>query len=810
MPLGSLNSATAQSRLKVFADDTIAGWSTQLRTSVGEAQVPVMFEVYTPDQRVLKLDGISNHEGRTEIEFLGFHTKKAGTYKARAYQAGSYPESDFSYFTVYPDRPHANSSDVILNDHAVSANGSDSTTLTVVLRDEHKNPIANHLIEIFSSRVEDTITLTDQFTDEHGRLTASISSRQEGISTFIVQDKTVDLVLHKRPQISFLPAGGDTNPALGGNSLLMAELLAQDTIEEESSPSASEEIPVTESEPPASNEASVISDSNLHGAVDHFEITLAPSAGSRGTQAKMNEPISVKVQAQDIQDRAVTSYTGTIRFSSTDSNALLPEDYTFKADDLGEKIFSLAVTFAETGSQKIEVIDLDDWDINGSLEIGVVEELETTVSGQEHAIEIKYPENGTTLGQTNVAVSGQGPPNIGIDIYVNGNFQKSADIDTDGFFSVSTKLTDGENKIFIIEKSGKERKSNSVTVQVDNTAPKLDTFEVIPEGDLKTDDFYTVRLTSEPKLDVSIRVIVKHSLVESSSQPGTYEATLPAPAAAGEYPITVILQDQLGNTTEEKPNRTLRVVESAESPPKVTGLRANAGNQKVTLTWDDIRDESEVVVAQYKIYFGENENVLNQTLFTTDATPQVTISNLQNGVTYYFALTAVSEDNVESAEKSLLASATPGANEAQLRGLPGNGYMTLEWDAFEGLPVAGYKAYYGLQTGSYSSFTLVPVTHQSVVIPDLVNNLTYYAVITPVDAAGNELNVRTNEVAVIPSPTAVGVTRGVAPTRPNVIIDHTQPPQGGSGPNTIWIVIISFLITQVVVIGSRRLYRGHR
>jgi hypothetical protein len=61
------------------------------------------------------------------------------------------------------------------------------------------------------------------------------------------------------------------------------------------------------------------------------------------------------IVALDASNHVVTNYTGTIRFSSTDSDAVLPDAYTFTADDKGSHQF--LVTFMTAGKQTLTVTD---------------------------------------------------------------------------------------------------------------------------------------------------------------------------------------------------------------------------------------------------------------------------------------------------------------------------------------------------------------------------------------------------------------------------------------------------------------------
>jgi hypothetical protein len=61
------------------------------------------------------------------------------------------------------------------------------------------------------------------------------------------------------------------------------------------------------------------------------------------------------VTAQDAGGNTITTYTGTIHFTSTDSHAILPVNYTFVAGDHGTRTFS--TTFDTAGNQSITATD---------------------------------------------------------------------------------------------------------------------------------------------------------------------------------------------------------------------------------------------------------------------------------------------------------------------------------------------------------------------------------------------------------------------------------------------------------------------
>jgi uncharacterized protein YaiE (UPF0345 family) len=87
-------------------------------------------------------------------------------------------------------------------------------------------------------------------------------------------------------------------------------------------------------------------------ALDHIRLT---SAGTIAAGA----PFDLIVTAQDRYGNTVTSYTGTITFTTSDpdSGVVLPSAYTFTADDNGSHTFSGGATLFTTGAQTITATD---------------------------------------------------------------------------------------------------------------------------------------------------------------------------------------------------------------------------------------------------------------------------------------------------------------------------------------------------------------------------------------------------------------------------------------------------------------------
>ena len=81
------------------------------------------------------------------------------------------------------------------------------------------------------------------------------------------------------------------------------------------------------------------------------------------TTATAGVAYNFTVTARDIYGNVATGYTGTVAFSSSDSQALLPANYTFTSSDAGQHTFS--ATLETPGIQWIAATDTGNSSING-------------------------------------------------------------------------------------------------------------------------------------------------------------------------------------------------------------------------------------------------------------------------------------------------------------------------------------------------------------------------------------------------------------------------------------------------------------
>ena len=86
---------------------------------------------------------------------------------------------------------------------------------------------------------------------------------------------------------------------------------------------------------------------NAAGAT-HFTVTGFPSPTTAGAAH------NVTVTAYDAYGNVATGYTGTVHFTSSDAQAVLPANYTFTAGDAGH---TFSATLETAGTQSITATD---------------------------------------------------------------------------------------------------------------------------------------------------------------------------------------------------------------------------------------------------------------------------------------------------------------------------------------------------------------------------------------------------------------------------------------------------------------------
>lgn len=570
------------SGIEMDAIDTVAGYGALLRLSNAPSENELEILVEKPDGSQVLLETESDLYGKAKIDVEGFYTKKAGEYTVMARTKNSKEDyGSAATFTVYPDSVSTSRSVLSVDRTTASANGNDYVSLEVYLRDRYNNPIQGHTINIISSRLTDEVVRISsaEYTNNQGSMLFHIYSRESGVATFMAHDTTSNITLNDRAKIAYYEPAA-TAPAIGGHTVILAS-------------------------------------SSVAGPVSKFEIEELEES------VKVGQTLNFTVTAYDEDDNIATDYTGEIRFSSTDNNATLPQDYQFEAEDQGTHTFSLSLSFETEGTQMLTVTNIDDDEIYGEFEIEVVRQ--GTGSSSNSGSDSNSGNSGTetftvltptagTYSRDSLTFTGKATYGLSVQIYEEETKIGSTSVTADGTFSyVATGLQDGPHvySVSTVDSTGKvEETSDDIAIEIDTSAPEVDQMEISPEGDIPAGSSFTVTLYTEKDLpEVSILFNNQlYDLVQDVLVDGVYQGVITAPEEVGEYEVDAILVDEVGNQGSYNAVSTLNVIEAiaeeiteepetlpevaeeemdkSEAPGPVSGVQAVAGDGRVTLSWE--------------------------------------------------------------------------------------------------------------------------------------------------------------------------------------------------------------------------------
>ncbi len=809
------------------ADDTIAGYPTTLTSSKMEEGVDVIFQIVKPDGSKLNIPAKSGVDGKAQTELNGYHTKKAGIYKVSL----SKLDKDFgseNTFKVFSDAFSPTKSKISADKSSLSAK-HDNLVIRIIAKDKYENPISGQIIKLISSRLEDHIKAEGGgITDEKGVAVFDIYSDEAGVSVFTAINQTLGQEIMERSKIIFYTSEEDFS--IGGN-MFSANL-------------ADEEMTSFENED--------------FGVLDYFEIEFP-------NEVKVKDDSTyLTIIAKDENGNTVKNYTGTVRILvSNDDNVIIPSEgeYAFIEKDQGKKEFALAMTFTTIGQKKIEVFDYEDGQINKSIKgeknVNVVENKDDPFDdllNQTSEIEIKSPTDSSELSNSSITVTGLASPNTNLKLMLDDTKVAEVSVDSQGFFSTTVNdIEDGKREIQVIEIEGLNRASAPVSFFVDSTPPRVDTLTVMPEGDIKTEENYTVTAYSEPALDsVKIRInSIEETLTESAVTPGKYEGTFLAPMSPGKYSISILLVDKLGNEANYNNQAELNVIEKLViKPDKIANVLATSGDKQIDLTW--IAPNSQKEIDHYNVYVGESQYDLK--IKAQVKVTNVIITNLTNDKEYFISVSAVDIDKAEGDKSNVInskpklfdtnctgdsysptgtspcfvcpapyqvnsnntvcAHAVAPTGKEKLRAISGDSKVTLTWEPYE--EAVKYKVLFGIKSKKYEVELETEDNVTSYVVNDLMNKIPYYFTVVAIDERGIEISEKYNEVVEIPKGFGFKVVPSKKEIPTTILKDFSKESKikGSTGPESITFIAVSFLIASVffflrkrkVVIGNMSNY----
>jgi hypothetical protein len=649
-----LSNASLDQKSEVLISDlnnTIAGMPVDFM-AYGDPYEPIDVALTKPSGSSLSLQVVTDAKGEAFIELYDYHVREAGEYTVAARHLngnGSY--SAASSFVVYTG-PVDLGSQVSLNKK--TAQTGETLELKVELADSYGNPIDGHVLKVISSDSKVSIYTPEFATDESGEMSFYLTSDEAVLADLSIYDSSINKTLNSTPQLAFT---GDSNSfqAVGGWSYDSSNIVL------------------------ASDDA---------GPIDSFRI----EGIEESTVAA--EQLSVTITAIDEDGLTVTDYTGTVRFSSSDEAASLPNDYEFSAEDQGQHAFSLAFEFITQGEQSLTVTDIDQPSIEGEFEFEVVDEdadydsdYVTTSYEREGDFTLISPASGT-YSSDNMEVQGEAEYGYSAVIYLNDDIAGYTDVDFDDSFTYSLQgLNDGDYELYveIASVSGEDDNGDPLidelietseveTLTIDTSAPELVSIESDPESSVGTGDSFVITVLSEASLEEASVILDEEVYeLEETSTSGKYQVNLVAPDEEGEFTIDVVLMDQLGNQVQYRDQLSITVSANAESNdtetddaeiadgdgddddvsdaaalaviPGATGLTALSGEESVTLSWEAV--DSENPIAYYRVYYGPSSDSMYAISDTFDSSTSWVITNLTGDEVYYFSVAAVDIEGEE-------------------------------------------------------------------------------------------------------------------------------------------------------------------
>lgn len=729
----------------ISADDSIAGVGIPLTVSDLAPNSAVDVVIKDPDGMSATVHAKTDAQGTAVTTVPGSLTEHAGQYSLRAMQNRTDVSSGVQV-TVAPGSMDPWTSTLQVWTPRISADGHDEAEIEVRLMDKYGNVLADRPVTLISSRPDDHITALTPQTDDEGIQHFALSTEEPGV----IQLRAVDLLSGNTIVASAqIKAGG----AMGGH-------LAGDVTYGNEDTNG------------ALDRRMFYAQTVSFDIIDHFEVT-APQSVQRGVEAQ-----TITIRAVDRSGNTVEDYVGTVRFSSTDPEATLPNfgTYTFKERDLGEKIFPLVLKFRTGGMQIFRVEDANDARISGEAEISVDGGGSTGPAG---GITVTSHHNEDYVSSLLVTIEGTGPRFANL-IVMGGISDAVGTTDDNGAFSIPITLSPGQRDFTIrVRDDAGRNDSGPLHLILDQDLPVIKTITFAPEMP-EAGANVLVAVESEPGLEsVSLNMSTdamqaSHTpLAENPSLPGSYQAFFTAPAA-GSYQPVLTATDKAGNRSEI---RTMFSV-GMESLPVVQNVRVEPRVNSVELEWDAIAGE----VNGYRIYIGESPVDFQNTLDTGRVTTKATVAGLTPGKTYYFAVTAL-KDNAESANRSDPVSAAVLGLTLEIK--QSEGGLTVEWPSLStDLPLSSFLLEYttdaiAAQNKTFNEHRMINGQLSFYAIRDLLPSITYYIRLTPITVTGQKLEDL--------SATGQGTTpaAGFKPSaRDDIPFDDVQHPGATQNPAT--------------------------
>jgi len=501
----------------------------------------ITFVVTKPDEGTYKFSSTSTVTGFAETNLNSQNLKKAGEYTITA-SAKGYISKNPQRFFLRHGKVSATESKIETINYKVKL--EQQADIIVTILDKYKNPIPKHKVLLTSTRPDDDIEIYGKkMTDKTGVIHFKVSSKTEGKSYYLALDQDSGITLENKVEIQYT----DSEKHEEGNEANSLSFL---------STFLKRFIPTVQAA----------------GEIAYYVID-SPAF------FKVNEETEITVKAYDNTNNLLTGYLGRVEFKSSDTSSLIiPPDYTFTESDLGEHVFK--ITLKTPGSYLFTVSAIGNPSVKGEKQV-IVQSDQNTEQGSLTKPQILSPPKGTperttVLSSSKIEIAGKADPEITIEIYDQdtklGEVLSNA---SNLFFFQTDELVDGRHSLKVIAKDdeGHSISSDIVSVIIDTSNPIMlrEALTIEPQQ-VKPGENVTFTIKTESGLD-GVRIIVNQTsitLIESTSQAGTYIGTYTAPSTSGTFSVDVELKDSVSNPVLFKDQGNITVTETPEETQSVT------------------------------------------------------------------------------------------------------------------------------------------------------------------------------------------------------------------------------------------------
>jgi len=668
----------------VNVSDTFAGDEAMLQITGLTNSEGVSAQLIRPDKSTLNLSFQADSEGVVKSEIYGLHLQQSGGYQLEVVRSSATSLTEKEVFTVQPGAASKYRSTIKSAVTTLPADGVSLSPITVQVKDAYGNAVPGQAVKVFSSRNEDVINLAGK-TDINGLVKGTVFSTTPGVS--IISALVNEEMLFEKAEVVFhLPA---TPMGAAGQSGIGRFLKAQ-------------------------------------LFTDDFEEVAYLSIEGLPAEVLTEEGYTFRVLAKDTNGNVVKNYEGQVRFSSNDSGASLPVDYTFTRTDQGQHEFAVAAAFATPGKRTLTVTDIAASTIQGQVELNVVSKDRVVEPPVGDGLVILTPNPGT-FSSPRMTITGRGEPGVPIKITDGPTVlveDLSLDINGD-FFYQTPALADGRH-LFRAELMDGSTFSNVVEIRIDNTPPRVLAVEVDPPNGVAAGGVFRVSVSSNEPL--STATCTFNSVANALNRSGdNFVGDINAGQTCGTFPLACVVADILGNELQENAAATVQV---CGNEPIVSGLDTDADGltDAVEGATEDEDSDSVPDYLESNLIDSNGNGIVDQKDPTndTDKGGKNNITEKNEGLN---ALIPSDDGGVN----------LPPTSVSNLSATPGEELVTLYWSpARDDKAIARYKVIFGESPENMFGVNLTPDNRTQWYVDKLKPATKYFFKVIAVDSDGNE------------------------------------------------------------------------